>query len=109
MGLKVAVDKREKKVIMETNAKEVLQCLTGVKKRMDESQTVIEACWKEMQTFKSIKDKHIYREQNKVTNTIGYLMRELNVGSIMFWEPPLSVVEALLEDIHGHPQKEGVG
>lgn len=103
LGLRVAASKGGGKVIVESDAKNVVDCLKGTKVMSGNCQTLISACKREMENFDKVDIIHILREKNKAADAISKLNQGNSKEIRIFESPPLAIVTCLQNDLHGIP------
>lgn len=86
-GLKVAVKKGVRRIVVESNSKKV-QCIRGVDRLETDDQNLIEACVRELRNFSKVEIAHVVREQNKAADAIAKLAETHAPELTVYEEPP---------------------
>lgn len=109
LGLRIAAEVKVGKLMVESDAKEIIDYLKGRTLPNGNCQKLIEACWKETDRFEKVEFTHILREQNVAADVMAKLMHETSHDIKKLEHPPWQITCCLWEDKHGIPKSRDKG
>ena len=103
LGLKMAVKLKIERLEVECDSELLVNMINQGANQLHPLKTIINSCIELQNTFIDCRVMHIYREINKVADSLAKCSLDRDLGVQVLDQPPMHITQALLDDLSDFP------